>query len=343
MSEPDTRLSICPRVPGRQRGMALVVTLWILALLALVAAAFMADSRTQARLARNLVENAKAEAIADAGVYRTIAALLDPDPVRWPRADGTTYRWSFGGGEILVSVQDETGKIDLNTASGPLLEGLFVSIGAEPEAAKRLVAAIHDFGDADIVTTPDGAEDPEYRATGRAAGAMDGPFDRVADLQQVLGVTLDLYERVAPVLTVYSGSRSINPATAPRGALLALPGAKPDQVDALISSRAEPTEQARRAGRARSTDEEAAPAAGDVVALLDDLAMTDGASTDGAAQMEQGGGVYTITAVASTPNGGTFGRLAVVRLTGDPLQPFIFHEWHRGWASPAEKATTSPQ
>ena len=50
-----------------QRGLALVAVLWVLMLLSLVAASFMATTRTEINLTRNLIENAKAEALADAG------------------------------------------------------------------------------------------------------------------------------------------------------------------------------------------------------------------------------------------------------------------------------------
>ena len=49
--------------PGA-RGIALVVVLWMLTLLAVIAASFTTTTRTETRLARNLVENAKAEALA---------------------------------------------------------------------------------------------------------------------------------------------------------------------------------------------------------------------------------------------------------------------------------------
>ncbi len=54
--------------PGGRRGLALVAVLWVVMLLALVAASFMATTRTEIDLTRNLIEGAKAEALADAGV-----------------------------------------------------------------------------------------------------------------------------------------------------------------------------------------------------------------------------------------------------------------------------------
>ena len=61
-----------------RRGIALVAVLWVLVLLSVIAAGFLYETRTQTKLARNLVENAKARALADAGVHRAVLALLEP-------------------------------------------------------------------------------------------------------------------------------------------------------------------------------------------------------------------------------------------------------------------------
>jgi Tfp pilus assembly protein PilX len=52
---------------GSNRGIALISVLWITGLLAVMAASFASSTRTETRLARNQEENAKAEALADAG------------------------------------------------------------------------------------------------------------------------------------------------------------------------------------------------------------------------------------------------------------------------------------
>lgn len=61
---------------SRQRGIALIAVLWTVLLLALIATNFLTQTRTDARITRNLIDNAGAEALADAGVYRAIVALL---------------------------------------------------------------------------------------------------------------------------------------------------------------------------------------------------------------------------------------------------------------------------
>ncbi len=69
------------RAPGSAcgaRGLALVTVLWVLMLLALIAASFTRTTRTEINLTRNLIENAEAEALADAGVYRAVLGLIAP-------------------------------------------------------------------------------------------------------------------------------------------------------------------------------------------------------------------------------------------------------------------------
>jgi len=44
----------------------------------------------------------------------------------------------------------------------------------------------------------------------------------VPELQQVMGISYDMYRKLEPAITVYSGSRNINAAYAPLQALLAL-------------------------------------------------------------------------------------------------------------------------
>src|SRR5882672_7761736 len=49
-----------------------------------------------------------------------------------------------------------------------------------------------------------GAEDADYAAAGLAYGAKDAPFAMTEELLQVPGMTRELFDRVAPDITVYS-------------------------------------------------------------------------------------------------------------------------------------------
>jgi general secretion pathway protein K len=190
-----------------QRGIALIAVLWALVLLALIAATVLGESRSASRLARNLADAARAEAMADGGVHRAMAGLAAPAPAGGWRADGTVYAWQRGDGEIRVRIEDEGGKVDLNRVGGPLLRRMFEGLGLDSARAEKLADAILDYRDADDRRRKHGAEDADYLSAGLPFGAKDAPFEAVEELRQLLGVDRDLYAAVRRAVTVYSRAR----------------------------------------------------------------------------------------------------------------------------------------
>jgi general secretion pathway protein K len=223
-------------VQRKQRGIALVMVLWVLMLLGLVAAGFLRETRLSTGIARNALENAKAEALAEAGIQRAMLGLADSDVTAW-RVDGTPYQFALGDGTVVVRIQDEGGKVDLNLAPPPLLQGLLQITGVEANAARNLLDAIVDFRDPDSNRLPGGAEDPEYAATGRDGGAKDAPFDAKEELLQVLGIDRALYDAIAPYVTVHSQRGRIDLTTAPVLLLQAVPNLTPQERERIMADR----------------------------------------------------------------------------------------------------------
>jgi general secretion pathway protein K len=109
---------------------------------------------------------------------------------------------------------------------------LFEVAGLSSADAGRFVDAVADFRDPDLEQRPAGAEDPDYAAAGFAHGAKDAPFGTIDELQQVLGMTVELYDRLAPNVTVYSGRR-IDPTVAPPMVLKVVSRLMPQQPNQL--------------------------------------------------------------------------------------------------------------
>jgi general secretion pathway protein K len=297
------------RSPGKRRGIALIAVLWVLVLLALMAANFTRITRTETNLARNMVENAKAEALADAAVHRAVLGLLETDDrARW-RIDGTAYLYEFGGGTVRIVVEDEGGKIDLNNGEIEHLQGLFQVLGVEDDRASALADAIADFRDEDDLRHLNGAEDSDYDAAGLSYGAKDDRFAVVAELRQVLGMTRELYDLAAPFLTVYSNRSSVNTATAPREVLLAAPDMTDSEVEDILATRGSGEDEATAVSVPSATT---APGEG----LLTD-------STRVSAPV-------TLRAEAEVPGGAVFVREAVVQLTSGGNPPFQVLAWRTG-------------
>jgi general secretion pathway protein K len=282
---------------SRSRGIALVAVLWVLSLLAAIAAGFATTMRTETVVARNQIDNAAARALADAGFHRAVVALASEGETL-PR-DGTAREWVFAGGTVLVSVQAESGKVDLNGAGAELLVGLFGAAGAAD--AQMLANRVIDFRDADDDSLPGGAEDADYRVAGLGHESKDRPFERRDELLQVLGMTREVYEAVAPAVTVYSRSNGVDPATAPTAALAALPGMGQGSAEALA---------AQRQGRI----------AEDLRGQLGDSPYLVASSIP----------IVTVRAEATTAGGAVFVREGVVALTPGLRRPFHVLTWEQG-------------
>jgi len=213
-----------PATHRKQRGVALLLVLWLVALLTALIGAFALTAKIEGLQGRVLHRGVIADEAARAGFEYALVRVADPDPRRAWQPDGRANKWEFEGVPVEVALVDENGKIDLNQADLVLLASLFQHAGQlEQEQARRLAAAVLDWRDPDILTQPEGgAEDGEYAAAERHYGAKDAPFESVAELEQVLGMTPELYAKVAPDLTVFSGRTRPDPAFASSGVLQAM-------------------------------------------------------------------------------------------------------------------------
>lgn len=288
-----------------ERGIALVAVLWFVVLLSLVAAAVLSTSRGVVRHAAASVDRARAEALADAGVAIALTTLLEPAHRQRLLTDGSVRAFGFGRDEVSISIQDEGGRIDLNEAEEPVLRGLFLSAGVAPDRARALADAIIDWRDEDQVPEPAGAEAEAYRAAGRPHGPANHRFRRVAELRAVLGMTRALYAKVAPALTVYSGSRHVDLSRAPAAVRAALAAAglpvdpNSEQYRAWTGAGLADSQVAGRSGVGRR-----------------EIALPD-STTD----------TYAIRAMARLADGTRFVRNAVVQLTVDPRWPYLVYRW----------------
>jgi general secretion pathway protein K len=220
----------------KARGAALLLVLWLVALLTALVGSFALAARTEHLQGQVLARGVEAGALARAGIEYAVWRMGREDRRQRWMADGREYRWDPGtlapGGEVSIRIVDEQGKVDLNMADAGLLSALFQAGGSGRAQAAALAAAILDWRDVDDLAQPGGgAEDRDYAAAGLPYGAADAPFASVAELEQVLGMTPALFARVAPHLTVFSGRPLPDPAFA-SGVVLAALGYDADAVRA---------------------------------------------------------------------------------------------------------------
>jgi general secretion pathway protein K len=217
--------------------MALVSVIWGVALLAIIAVSILWTGNTSAHLARNDFASARIDALAEAAVSRAALAILATRPeARW-RVDGAPYDFSFDGAAVRLAIQDELGRIDLNRADGPVIAALLRSAGLDGEAAANLTDKILDWRDASPLKRLNGAKERDYREAGQNYRPRNGPFQSLDELKLVMGMTPELFGRIAPALTIWSGRPFVDPNVAPREVLRALPGMDDNKVAALLAAR----------------------------------------------------------------------------------------------------------
>lgn len=209
------------RPPFTERGLVLVIVLWIVALLSVMAGTFAYSMRVETRLAMSSAERAQARALAEAGVAYATAWQRDPEAQKqWP-PNGDSHDWRFGGGHVRIRVVDAAGLVNLNTADLELLGAILAVEGMSGRDRDGLAAAIVDWRDPADNQAPNGAESAKYRAVGRLA-PKNAPFESIEELQQVLGMTKEIYQQIAGMVTVFSYHTAVNPELAPPSLLHAL-------------------------------------------------------------------------------------------------------------------------
>lgn len=224
----------------RQDGIALVLVLWLVTLISIMAAGFSYAMRTETWLTIHGVDLAQARSRAEAGLWLAVADLLRPlSERRWP-ADGTPAEADFRGATISLRIQDEAGRIDLNEADPDLLLGLLEAASTAGDDALFPRNAILDWRDPDHERLVPGAEDDDYLSAGY--DAKDGPFNSIAELRRVAGMTDEMYGKISHAVTIHSLRPGINPAFAPRIVLEAVPGSDSARIDDYLANRHRPGE-----------------------------------------------------------------------------------------------------
>jgi general secretion pathway protein K len=203
-------------------GVALVVVLWVVSLLAMIAASFALTMRRDTGVAMSLSGNARAHALAEAGVAYAEFMLSQPDAHKRWRSNGAVYRLPQASGEIRVAIYAESGKVDINASDESQLAALIGYFVADVGLKQSIVEAVLDWRDADEEARPAGAERKQYQQAGKTYVPANMAFQNLEELQLLLPMTPELYQQLRPWLTVYSGAAQVNQAEASLTVLQAL-------------------------------------------------------------------------------------------------------------------------
>ena len=207
-------------LPIRQRGVALLVALLVVALAVILIAALLDRGELALARTRNVLRSEQAEAYAQG--LETYAAQILVTTALNNGADTNASPWALPlppqpvpGGMISATMRDLNGCFNLNNlglgsldvgASLKIFQGLLTHLGIDPSLAE----AVQSWMSANV-----GGDDASYYlALPIPYRPRHGAFAHVSELRLVRGVSGDVYARLAPYVCALPPGTTINVNTA---------------------------------------------------------------------------------------------------------------------------------
>ena len=215
----DTMTPADPR-----RGAVLMTVLWTISLLAALAMAASVTFRGFTGVMgvdRNRVER---DALITAGLEVAAGIILDLGKTTPLRDLERTVALSTGA--VNVRLNDEGGRIDIARAPAEVLAAMLRSAGAPPATAENVAKAIIEQR----------GNSPRTAAAQRPPVLATTHEQALSGIGQIAGMRAQWLAAIAPLTTIY-GSETVNPLTAPRGVIAALPGVDANRLEAFLAER----------------------------------------------------------------------------------------------------------
>ena len=227
----------------RQRGVALIMAVLIVALATMLAASVSFKGYLDQRRSANAFAMDQGYEVALGG-EAWAADSLRRDKQQSSKTDDFTEEWAtpippipIEGGEFEGQLEDMQGRFNLNSLVAPQQNGKLATATAAVERFQRLLELLEmepkwaniiaDWIDTDVQPNfPDGAEDPTYTGLTPPYRTANMPLTRASELLALAGFGLDRYRKLEPFVTALPIGTPINLCTA-----------SPELLDALVAGR----------------------------------------------------------------------------------------------------------
>lgn len=188
----------------KQKGIALIVILWISMLLILMLYALLLETAAETSLADGFAARKKAEQLALSGYEKAIVVLNNDQETKqtledvWAQEEDEWYEVELGEGvftlihpvcsenQMYWGMSDEAARLNINTAEKDSLLAL-------PEMSEEIADSIIDWRDENSEPEPSGAEEDYYMTLDPPYSCKNSFFETGEELLFVKGVTSELF------------------------------------------------------------------------------------------------------------------------------------------------------
>jgi general secretion pathway protein K len=184
--------------------------LWVLLLLSGLAATAMYVARVNAILTHRALEIAQAEAAADAAIVHTISQLSDERVTRHPPINGTPLNWEFQGYPVAITITNEAGRIDVNSADDILILAFLYSQGVDQNDAQTLLEDLRRWQKSSLAPFVNDRASTAQAVESTQNGLRGRPLETINELRRIPSWTAQNLDCWTSSLTVNTGLRGIS-------------------------------------------------------------------------------------------------------------------------------------
>ena len=214
----------------KQRGMALVLVLWMTAVIALLVITFSNLVRTSIKVSDVESKLIKHSALIDSGLEIAVSHLIDKNKETQWKADSTDRQIRVNEKVVTINIQDPNGLVDLNKSNSQIVYNLLSEVISTKSKVDQLFEAI-------LRLRPEKKEKSDKKGK-KPKTAFENVFIDLTQLHQLDGMTKEIYDKITPFLTVHGRDGKINPVTALYEVLVSVPGITRIQARDLVNRRA---------------------------------------------------------------------------------------------------------
>ena len=196
----------------RPRGIALIIVMMVILVLAILAGGFAYSMKVETVLARNSNNDPEFEWLGRSGVELARYLLGQQLTIATEPYDCLSQKWAggplgtneifasismennpLGSGTFSIKIIDMERKYNINIADQPALDLALTVVGVDPADFPTIVDSILDWRDADDDPHMSGAESEYYLGLNPPYRAKNGPVDDISELLLIKGITPEIY------------------------------------------------------------------------------------------------------------------------------------------------------
>lgn len=163
----------------RQKGAALLLVLWVIAILGAVSIGVLTNLRIETLQGYNELQRSKALIAAEGGIDMAVKMLVSDSGDLVPSGD--IFPFELDGIRITVRVRSEHGKLDINFCQLDSFSSLLLYFGATPQQSTSITNQL-------------------YERRNQAK-----PLRHLEELMDFSPMSDELYEKIQPFITLWSG------------------------------------------------------------------------------------------------------------------------------------------